>query len=207
MTVGSSSTPLAAGATVNFGSVNVGSPKTETFVLTNSGAANINLATLAVTGAGFQGPIGLSAPLQLTPGQMASFQVSFTPTSGTLAKGVLTVDTRTFNLTAQGLDLPLPSASIVLLPTAGASGQQDQVSISLASPSQSSATGTLTMAFQSSVAGVSDDRAIQFLGPAPDRFGQHFAWGRLGQDRRRTEHDVPDRNHRRDHYLHTRADE
>jgi hypothetical protein len=163
VTVGTSTTPLSAGAVVNFGSVDVGSTKTQDFLLSNSGTANINVATLAVSGASFKGPIGLSAPIQLVPGQTASFQVSFTPQSGTLAQGVLTVDTRTFNLTGQGLSAPLPTASIVLLPTVGASGQQDQVSISLASASQSSGTGKLTLAFQSSVTGVSDDPAIQFL--------------------------------------------
>jgi len=163
VTLAGSNTPLSAGSVVNFGSVDVGSTKTQDFVLTNSGTANINVATLAVSGASFKGPIGLSAPIQLVPGQTASFQVSFTPQSGTLAQGVLTVDTRTFNLTGQGLSAPLPTASIVLLPTVGASGQQDQVSISLAPASQSSGTGTLTLAFQSSVTGVSDDPAIQFL--------------------------------------------
>jgi Abnormal spindle-like microcephaly-assoc'd, ASPM-SPD-2-Hydin len=163
LTVGSGTTPLSSGATVNFGSVDEGSTKTETFVLTNSGSASINLATLAITGAGFKGPIGLSAPLQLAPGQMASFQVSFTPTSGTLAQGVLTVDTRTFNLTGQGLAAMLPSTAIVFASTLAASAQQNSISIPLASPSQSSATGTLTLAFQSSVTGVSDDPAIQFL--------------------------------------------
>jgi hypothetical protein len=162
VTVGSSTTPLSAGATVNFGSVDVGQKQTETFVLSNSGTANINVATLAVSGAGFAGPIGLSAPVSLAPGQTTSFQVSFTPQSGTLAQGVLTVDTRTFNLTGQGLSALLPGASIVLLPTAGASGQQDQVSISLASASKVSGTGTLTLAFQPSVTGVSDDPAIVF---------------------------------------------
>jgi hypothetical protein len=168
LTVGTSTTPLSAGATVNFGSVDVGQKQTETFVLSNAGTANINVATLAVSGAGFAGPIGLSAPVSLAPGQTASFQVSFTPQSGTLAQGVLTVDTRTFNLTGQGLSALLPSATIVLLPTAGASGQQDQVSISLASASQVSGTGTLTLAFQPSVSGVSDDPAIQFLS-GPER--------------------------------------
>jgi hypothetical protein len=162
VTVGSSTAALAAGATVNFESVDVGSSKAQSFVLTNSGTANIDVAALAVSGAGFKGPIGLSAPVQLVPGQTAPFQVSFTPQSGTLAQGVLTVDTRTFNLTGQGLSAALPNRSIVLLPTVGASGQQDQVSISLAGPSPSSGTGTLTLAFQSSVTGVSDDPAIVF---------------------------------------------
>jgi hypothetical protein len=163
VTVGSSTTPLNGGATVNFGSVDVGSKQTETFVLSNSGTANINVGTLAVSGAGFAGPVGLSAPVQLAPGQTASFQVSFTPKSGTLAQGVLTVDTRTFNLLGQGLSALPPSASIVFASTVGASAQQDSITIPLASASKASSAGTLTLAFQSSVAGVTDDPAIQFL--------------------------------------------
>jgi hypothetical protein len=163
VTVGSSTTPLSAGATVNFGSVDVGSTGTQNFLLSNSGTATIDIATLAVSGAGFAGPIGLSTPVSLAPGQTASFQVSFTPKSGTLGQGVLTIGTSTFTLIGQGLSAPLPTASIVLLPTVGASGQQDQVSISLAKASQVSGTGTLTLAFQSSVSDVSDDPAIQFL--------------------------------------------
>jgi hypothetical protein len=163
VTVGGSTTPLSAGATVNFGSVDVGTKQTETFVLSNSGTATVNIATLAVSGAGFAGPIGLSAPVPLAPGQTASFQVSFTPTSGTLAQGVLTVGTSTFNLTGQGLSALPPSASIVFASTVGASAQQDSISIPLASASKANSTGTLTLAFQSSVTGITDDPAIQFL--------------------------------------------
>ncbi len=163
VTVGSSTTPLAAGATVKF-SADVGSNQVQTFVLSNSGTANINVATLAVSGAGFGGPIGLSAPVPLAPGQKASFQVSFTPQSGTAALGTLTVDTRTFKLTGQGLTAPPPTASIVLASSVGASGQQNSLTILLASASPVSGPyGTLTMSFQSSVPGVSDDPAIQFL--------------------------------------------
>jgi hypothetical protein len=163
VTVGSSTTPLSSGATVSFGSVDVGSKQIETFVLSNSGTANINVATLAVSGAGFAGPIGLSAPVQLAPGQTASFQVSFTPKSGTLAQGVLTVGASTFNLTGQGLSALPPSASIAFASTLGASAQQNSITIPLASASKANGTGTLTLAFQSSVTGVSDDPAIQFL--------------------------------------------
>jgi hypothetical protein len=163
VTVGSSTTPLATGATVKF-SADVGSDQVQTFVLSNSGTANINVATLAVSGAGFAGPIGLSAPVPLAPGQKASFQVSFTPQSGTAVQGTLTVDTRAFKLTGRGLAAPPSTASIALASSVGASGQQNSLTIPLASPSPVSGPyGTLTMSFQSSVPGVSDDPAIQFL--------------------------------------------
>ncbi len=163
VTLEGSNTPLSTGTTVNFGKVDVGSKQTQGFVLTNSGTANVNIGTLEVSGTGFAGPIGLSAPVLLAPGQTASFQVSFTPKSGTLADGVLTVDTRTFNLAGQGLTESPPAASLVLASTVGASAQQNSISIPLASASQWTGAGTLALAFQSSVAGVTDDPAIQFL--------------------------------------------
>jgi len=57
----------------------------------------------------------------------------------------------------------VPTASIELASTLGASAQQNSVSVTLASASQVSGTGTLTLAFASSVPGVSDDPAIEFL--------------------------------------------
>jgi len=64
------------------------------------------------------------------------------------------VDGRTFSLTGQGLDAPLPGASIVFASSVGASAQQNSITIPLAHPRQSPAMERLTMAFQSSVAGV-----------------------------------------------------
>jgi hypothetical protein len=61
------------------------------------------------------------------------------------------------------LDPPLPGASIVFASSVGASAQQNSITIPLASASQITGNGTLTMAFQPSVAGVADDPAIQFL--------------------------------------------
>lgn len=163
VTLADGNTALNTGATVDFGSVAVGSTKTLGFLLSNLSPGNIDVGTLAVSGAYFAGPIGLSAPVSLTPGQTASFKVSFAPQSGTLAQGVLTVGTSTFKLTGQGLSAPLPSASIVFASDVGASAQQNSVTIPLASASQVTGNGTLTLAFQSSVTGVVDDPAIQFL--------------------------------------------
>jgi hypothetical protein len=78
-------------------------------------------------------------------------------------QGTLTVDQRSFVLTGQGLEPTLPTATIHLGSTVGASAQQNNVSILLAAPSQVTDFGTLTMAFQPSVAGVTNDAAVQFL--------------------------------------------
>jgi hypothetical protein len=158
-----SSTPLSAGATVDFGSVPVGSKQTQGFVISNAGATNLSIATISVSGAEFTGPTGISPPVQLGPKQTETFQVTFAPQTGTPAQAVLTVGTRTFLLTGQGLAAPLPSVTMVFASALGASAQQDSLSISLSSPAPVSGSGTLTMSFQSAVNGVSDDPAIQFL--------------------------------------------
>ena len=163
LTLAGSNTPLAAGAAVDFGSVLKGTSRSQGLLLMNTSTASLTVHTLAVSGAAFSGPVGLAAPVTLTPGQTAAFQVAFSPQSGQPARGTLTVDQRSFTLTGLGLDPPLPSASIALASTLGASGQQNTVSIPLAAASQVSGTGTLTMAFQSSVSTVNDDPAIQFL--------------------------------------------
>lgn len=163
LTLAGTTTPLLAGATVNFGSVPIGSKQTQGFVLANLSSGPITIPALAVSGAGFSGPTGITAPLQLGSAQTATFQVTFTPQSGSPAQGVLTVGSRTFTLTGQGLSAALPEATMVLASTLGASAQQNSLTISLASSSQTSGTGTLTMSFQSAVDGVTDDPAIQFL--------------------------------------------
>jgi hypothetical protein len=163
LTLSGSQTPLTAGATIGFGSVAIGASQTQGFLLSNPAGASVTVTSVVVSGSGFSGPIGLTTPVQIGSGQSAPFQIKFTPQAGTPYQGTLTVDGRAFTLTGQGLDPPLPGASIVFASSVGASAQQNSVSIPLASASQRSGTGTLSMAFQSSVSGVTDDAAVQFL--------------------------------------------
>src|SRR5581483_9511543 len=82
-----SKTPLAAGSVVNFGSVTRGSTQTQGFMLLNAGTTTATVKSIAVTGTGFSGPAGITAPLQLASGQTATFQVAFSPQSGQSAQG------------------------------------------------------------------------------------------------------------------------
>jgi hypothetical protein len=163
LTLAGSNIPLAAGAIIDFGPVASGQTKLLTFELSNPSGGAVSVNALSVSGTGFKGPIGASAPISLAAGQTVSFQVAFSPTSGQASQATLAVDQRTFVLTGQGLSPPLPAASIVFGSSVGQSVQQNNVSIPLASASQVTGTGTLTMTFQSSVKGISDDAAIQFL--------------------------------------------
>ena len=161
--VGDAPLPLLAGSSINFGSIESGSSRLIGLRLVNTNASAVQVARLTVTGSGFRGPIGLTAPLQLAPGQSSTFQIAFEPLNGQPAQGNLTLDQRTFVLTGQGVDPPLPSASIVFDSQTAASAQQRKVSIALASPSRVSAVGLLTMEFHPDAAGATDDPAIQFL--------------------------------------------
>ncbi len=166
LTAAGSQGPLAGSAAIDFGSVAVGTSKLESFTLSNPGATNLTVQSITVSGAGFSGPIGRTAPLQLPGGQSASFQVQFQPQTAQAAQGTLTVDGRVFNLTGIGLAPPLPDASIALSSSLGASAQQNSVSVRLATASQVGGSGTLTMQFQPSVPGVTDDPSVQFLSGA-----------------------------------------
>jgi hypothetical protein len=166
LTVSGTTAPLTSGATVPFGSVVIGQTQTQTFTLFNSYGSTLTVNSVAVSGAGFSGPAGASFPLQIGPGQNQKFQVTFAPLKASGYQGTLTIDGQAFTLQGLGLDPPLPSASIVLASTVGASGQQNSITIPLSAASQVSGSGTLAMSFQSSVAGVSDDPSIGFLSGA-----------------------------------------
>ncbi len=165
LTLAGSQTPLAAGASIDFGPVTVGSSSLKSFTL--SSTTSFTVQTITVSGTGFSGPIGRSAPLQLGPGQTASFQVQFKPATAQPAQGNLTVDGRVFNLAGLGvspaLATVLPSLAIDLASTAGASAQQNSLTIALGSASPVGGSGTLTMQFTPSVPGVADDPSVQFL--------------------------------------------
>jgi len=165
LTLAGSQTPLAAGASIDFGPVTVGSSSLKSFTL--SSTTSFTVQTIAVSGTGFSGPIGGSAPAQLAPGQTVSFQVQFKPATAQPAQGTLTVDGRVFNLTGLGVSPPLattlPPINLNLASTVGASAQQNSLSVALGSASPIGGSGTLSMQFTPSVPGVADDPSVQFL--------------------------------------------
>jgi hypothetical protein len=159
-------TPLSAGATADLGLVEWGSSAARTFTLTNpSSTSPLAIPLLTVSGAAFQGPTGISVPLQIPAGGSANFQVIFAPRAAGVANGTLTIDQRVFNLKGLGTDPPLPKGGIVVSSSTATSSQQLKVSIALASASKVAGNGTLTMQFQPAT-GLSDDAAIQFLSGA-----------------------------------------
>lgn len=106
VTISGSEMPLTAGDGVSFGSVAVGSSKTLRFTLNNPGVTSLLVKNATVTGAGFNGPLGLSLPVQLNANQSASFQVIFLPQAATPYQGTLSIDGQAFPLSGEGLNAP-----------------------------------------------------------------------------------------------------
>jgi hypothetical protein len=102
---GGATTTLNAGDRIAFPSTTVGSSVTAVVSVVNSGATASSLQSVGLSGSSFQ-ITGSPAPIQLGPGQQASFNVVFTPqTSGSL-QGTLAVgfanSSVSFNLTGTG---------------------------------------------------------------------------------------------------------
>jgi hypothetical protein len=77
-------------ASESFGSVLVGSSRSLTEVITNTGGSTVTVSQVKIGGAGFS-LTGMSAPVSLGAGQSASIDVSFAPTSSGGVSGSLTI--------------------------------------------------------------------------------------------------------------------
>jgi hypothetical protein len=158
--------PLAAGQTLSFGSVQVGSSQTVKLSLSNKTGASLNLPAFPVPSGGdfTLGGAALSTPA-VADKSSVELDVIFTPHAAGVRNATLTIGLLSYPLQGTGLAVPpliFPTASMQLNLVTQASAQQGSIGVNLASASPSSGTGTITLSFQSSVAGVSDDAAIAF---------------------------------------------
>lgn len=89
---GVAATELLSFSTTNigFGNVNTGSSSTQTVTITNSGNSNVTISQITESGTGFT-LTGASTPVTLTPGQLLTFSVIFTPSIAGSATGTVTV--------------------------------------------------------------------------------------------------------------------
>ena len=76
--------------TISFGDVLVGNGQTQSETLTNSDGRRLTISQVWTSGTEFQFS-GLNLPLTLTPGQSATFGVTFTPTTGGIVVGAISV--------------------------------------------------------------------------------------------------------------------
>ena len=108
----------ATPASITFTSVQAGQNQTQTETVKNTGGVNATISQATATGTGFS-VTGLSLPATLTPGQSASFSVTFAPQSAGNFSGGVAISSNASN----------PNLSVALSGTA--TGQtQGQLSVS-----------------------------------------------------------------------------
>jgi hypothetical protein len=167
---------LEDGATVYFSGA-----ASQQFVLANHGDGPATVQQITVTGAGFHGPLGATAPLTVGAHQETPFQVTLTPAAAPCCQGTLTVDGVRVTLKAA----VLPSFQIAVDQAALRSRQQANVSLRFTGAAPMAAQGRLQMDFigkgDPSVCFLSGDpRSIPFTVRAGEdraRFGEAAAVG------------------------------
>ena len=114
LTIPLSGTGIALGAlttsptSLSFGSVTVGSNQSLSETVTNTGGSSVTISQVGISGTGYT-MSGITAPMTLTPGQSASFSVTFAPQSAATATGNVTITSNAPNPT---LILPLSGTGI-----------------------------------------------------------------------------------------------
>ena len=78
------------GSSVDFGSVSVGTQGTQSFAITNAGAADLTVSMLVLTGSEFS-VSGIATPKTISSGQTTTLTLTFIPTAAGSASGSLTI--------------------------------------------------------------------------------------------------------------------
>ena len=97
-------------ASLNFGSVTVGSNQSLSETVTNTGGSSVTISQASITGTGFT-LSGITTPLTLTAGQSATFNVKFAPTSAASTSGNVTLTSTASNPT---LTIPLAGTGLAV---------------------------------------------------------------------------------------------
>lgn len=161
-----SRTDIAAGTTIALGNVQSGEKLTRTFWLENRNGSRITVRSITFNGvaSGLFAYRGPSLPLDILDGGSQQFDIEFTPPASQPYSVTLSIDGRTFGLTASGADPPLPAPLIVVEPSPFGD-RQYKLSMRLAMPAHSAVSGGVQMEFRPapSVLGVDDDPGVRFL--------------------------------------------
>jgi hypothetical protein len=157
--------PVAAGQTIGFGNVQVGSTGTVQLILSNQTTAALTVPAIQpLTGAAFSVAGAAVSRPSVAPGSSAELDVVFTPTvtgpqQATLTIGVLSYPLQGTGTAATPPVLPQPSIQVNLATVASA--QQGSIAVSLAAASPANASGTVTLAF-TPASGLNDDPTVTF---------------------------------------------
>ena len=114
----------ASQGSLNFASVNIGSSSVLPVSFTNAGTGSVTIANVSISGAGYSAS-GVSSGQILTPGQSATLNVTFTPSSAGSLPGSVTVGSNATNSPASvslsGTGVQPVSHSVTLTWTASTS--------------------------------------------------------------------------------------
>ena len=114
----------ASQGSLNFASVNIGSSSVLPVSFTNAGTGNVTISNVSISGAGYSAS-GVSSGQILTPGQTATLNVTFTPSSAGSLPGNVTVASNATNspasVTLSGTGVQPVSHSVTLSWTASTS--------------------------------------------------------------------------------------
>ena len=159
--------PLASGQLVSFGDVQVGSSQSVKLMLAND-PSNPPLAVPAISQPSTQ-DFTVSGPALGSPtvaaGSSVELDIIFKPTATGLRQGTLTIGLLSLLLQGTGTTPPppvFPTPSIQINLSNPASAQQGSLSVTLASAAPVGGAGTVTLSFQPSISGVSDDPTVTF---------------------------------------------
>jgi fibronectin type 3 domain-containing protein len=123
---------------LNFSSINIGSNKMLPVSFTNGGNSNVTISNVSISGAGYTAS-GIQTGQIVTPGQVATLNVTFTPATSGLLSGSVTVTSNASN-----------SPTTITLSGTGAQAVQHSVTLTW-SASTSAVTGYNV--YRSSVSG------------------------------------------------------
>lgn len=152
---------VTAGSPIDFGRIQKYTTTAVTMRLANTGSTPLRVNTVTISGSMFRGPIGLGLPADLPPNGNVAFQVSFEPRTSGPQTGGMSIDGRSFILTGNAFEPPMPKPVISVTGPA-ASAAQPKVSVGFDTIPQTSGNGTLTLDFRPTAA-AADDPAIVFL--------------------------------------------
>jgi hypothetical protein len=114
----------ASHASLNFSSVNIGSSSSLPITFTNAGNSNVTISNVSLSGAGYAAS-GVQTGQILTPGQVATMNVTFTPATAGSLPGSVTVTSNASNspatVTLSGTGVQPVSHSVTLTWTASTS--------------------------------------------------------------------------------------
>jgi hypothetical protein len=151
-----SGTSALGAAAVNFGSAQVGSNATVSFLAVNQTAGTLTVDAIGVATGDFA-LVGVSpSGTSLAPQASAGFSIEFIPTAAGTRTAVLSIGSQQFTLTGTGVSPPLPTPELSVTLGEAQSAQQGSGTVTFDAAAETGGSGTVTLSFEAQTAGELD---------------------------------------------------